>query len=95
MCKELRLGERLLQLLKFRDPIRSIIVYAWTGFGRAKPTSMINGVIRRFKELSVRKGTPCHCSGDEARRLFKEAYGDQGECVGLGSVFERTRAATG
>lgn len=57
-----------------------------------KPTSMINGVIRRFKELGVRKGAPCHCSGDETRRLFKEAYGDQGQYVGLGSVFERMRA---
>ncbi len=60
-----------------------------------KPTSTINGVIKRFQELGVRQGAPCHCSGDDARRLFKEAYGDEGLYAGLGTVFERKRAATG
>ena len=59
-----------------------------------KPASTINGVVRRFKELGVRQGAPCHCSGDDARRLFKEAYGDQGLYATLGTVFKRKRAAT-
>jgi 7,8-dihydropterin-6-yl-methyl-4-(beta-D-ribofuranosyl)aminobenzene 5'-phosphate synthase len=59
-----------------------------------KPASTIRGVIRRFKDLGVRQGAPCHCSGDQARRLFKDAYGEDGLYPTLGTVFKRKRAAT-
>lgn len=33
-------------------------------------------VVQQFKELGVGNAAPCHCSGDEARRLFKEHFGN-------------------
>ncbi|MBN1546999.1 MAG: MBL fold metallo-hydrolase [Syntrophaceae bacterium] len=39
-----------------------------------EPTSRIKSILEEFKCLSVQKAAPCHCSGDEARRLFKQAY---------------------
>jgi 7,8-dihydropterin-6-yl-methyl-4-(beta-D-ribofuranosyl)aminobenzene 5'-phosphate synthase len=41
-------------------------------------------VLDSFRELGVRKVAPCHCSGDEARGFFKEAYGDAYMDVGTG-----------
>ena len=37
-------------------------------------TPEIESVIQGFRRLGVRKVAPCHCSGDETRRLFKEEY---------------------
>ncbi|MDD3732945.1 MAG: MBL fold metallo-hydrolase [candidate division Zixibacteria bacterium] len=36
----------------------------------------IGAVIEELKSMGVRYAAPCHCSGDNARRLFKEAFGD-------------------
>lgn len=36
----------------------------------------IKGIVQTFKRFGVKKVMPCHCSGDLARRIFKEAYGD-------------------
>jgi 7,8-dihydropterin-6-yl-methyl-4-(beta-D-ribofuranosyl)aminobenzene 5'-phosphate synthase len=36
----------------------------------------IESVIREFGQLSVEKVAPCHCSGDETRRLFKKQYAE-------------------
>jgi len=44
----------------------------------------IKGVIADLQELGVQNVAPCHCSGDLARRLFKEAYGDHCGLVGVG-----------
>lgn len=33
-------------------------------------------IIDSFVELGVERVAPCHCSGDEARRLFEERYGE-------------------
>jgi len=44
----------------------------------------IRGVIAEFKNLNVRAVAPCHCSGDLARRLFKEAYAKNCYAVGVG-----------
>ncbi|MBN1615450.1 MAG: MBL fold metallo-hydrolase, partial [Deltaproteobacteria bacterium] len=46
-----------------------------------QPTSRIRSILRDLRRLSVRKVAPCHCSGDEARKLFKQEYGaDYMEC---------------
>jgi 7,8-dihydropterin-6-yl-methyl-4-(beta-D-ribofuranosyl)aminobenzene 5'-phosphate synthase len=39
-------------------------------------TPQIESIIADFKELGVEKVAPCHCSGDKARRLFQEHYGE-------------------
>ena len=36
------------------------------------------------EELGVQAIAPCHCSGDLARELFKEAYGDNYYAAGVG-----------
>ena len=46
------------------------------------------GIIAAFKQLSVASVGPCHCSGDRARRLFREAYGENFVTIGAGSVIQ-------
>ncbi|MFO8010084.1 MAG: MBL fold metallo-hydrolase [Dehalococcoidia bacterium] len=41
-------------------------------------------VVDRFIELGVQKVAPCHCSGAEAMKAFKESFGDNFVEVGVG-----------
>jgi len=40
-----------------------------------EPSQTIRSVIAMFREIGVRNVAPCHCSGDETRRMMKEAFG--------------------
>ncbi|MGD8958695.1 MAG: MBL fold metallo-hydrolase [Desulfobacteraceae bacterium] len=57
------------------------------GLGENQLAEIITG----FKKLGVTSVGPCHCSGDTARGLFKNAYGRDYVTIGAGSVirFER------
>jgi len=44
----------------------------------------IEEIIEKFRDLGVKKVGPCHCSGDEARRLFAEEYDDDFIKIGVG-----------
>ena len=44
----------------------------------------IKAVIAQLRKLGVRSVAPCHCSGDLARELFKEAYGENYYTAGVG-----------
>ncbi len=46
----------------------------------------INSQIAKLKQLNVRRVMPAHCSGDLAKRLFQEAYGENFETLGAGKV---------
>jgi len=46
----------------------------------------IKAVIDRLEMMPVERAAPCHCSGDRARVLFKERFGDRCVLVGVGSV---------
>jgi 7,8-dihydropterin-6-yl-methyl-4-(beta-D-ribofuranosyl)aminobenzene 5'-phosphate synthase len=46
----------------------------------------IQEIIASFKELGVVYASPCHCSGDRARQLFQEAYGEKFLQVGVGRI---------
>jgi 7,8-dihydropterin-6-yl-methyl-4-(beta-D-ribofuranosyl)aminobenzene 5'-phosphate synthase len=46
----------------------------------------IREIISDFKNLDVRYVAPCHCSGDLARKLFKERYGERYINAGVGRV---------
>ncbi|MBU4173386.1 MAG: hypothetical protein KKB90_07385 [Actinobacteria bacterium] len=48
----------------------------------------MESIVSGFQELGVARVGPCHCSGDEARRLFREAYGDRYIDVGVGTVID-------
>jgi 7,8-dihydropterin-6-yl-methyl-4-(beta-D-ribofuranosyl)aminobenzene 5'-phosphate synthase len=38
--------------------------------------SQIDSIIDSFEQLEVERVAPCHCSGDTARRLFRDHYGE-------------------
>jgi len=49
-------------------------------------TPQIESVIEGFRQLGVRKVAPCHCSGDETRKLFKEEYKENYIDSGAGKI---------
>jgi 7,8-dihydropterin-6-yl-methyl-4-(beta-D-ribofuranosyl)aminobenzene 5'-phosphate synthase len=58
---------------------------------RAESAVRIEGLIEELQALGVEAAAPTHCSGDEARRLFKEAFGEQGYLIGVGTTFRLER----
>lgn len=46
----------------------------------------IREIISDFQQLGVQKVAPCHCTGDKAIRLFREAYGEDFIQNGVGQV---------
>jgi 7,8-dihydropterin-6-yl-methyl-4-(beta-D-ribofuranosyl)aminobenzene 5'-phosphate synthase len=49
-------------------------------------TPQIESVIESFRQLGVEKVAPCHCSGDETRKLFREEYGEDYINSGAGKI---------
>lgn len=48
----------------------------------------IEKITARLKELGVKKVAPCHCSGDQARKVFEREYGKDFIKVGVGWMEE-------
>jgi len=48
----------------------------------------IRSIVDDFRELGVHRVAPTHCSGDVARRMFREAYGDAFVAAGAGLRLE-------
>ena len=48
----------------------------------------LGAIAHAFQELGVRRAGPCHCSGDEARAVFAEIYGDDYEPINVGTRLE-------
>jgi 7,8-dihydropterin-6-yl-methyl-4-(beta-D-ribofuranosyl)aminobenzene 5'-phosphate synthase len=48
----------------------------------------ISEIIDGFKTLGVQKAAPCHCSGDETRRMFSEAYQNDFYEIGVGGIID-------
>ncbi len=48
------------------------------------PAREIREIIVHFRKIGVKKAGPCHCSGDEARKLFELEYGRDFVQVGIG-----------
>jgi 7,8-dihydropterin-6-yl-methyl-4-(beta-D-ribofuranosyl)aminobenzene 5'-phosphate synthase len=46
----------------------------------------IEAIIAAFREMGVQKVAPCHCTGDQAIGLFREAYGQDFVQAGVGRV---------
>jgi 7,8-dihydropterin-6-yl-methyl-4-(beta-D-ribofuranosyl)aminobenzene 5'-phosphate synthase len=53
---------------------------------KEKSDSALKQIIDDFVRLRVRKAGPSHCSGDRARRLFQDAYGENYIEVGVGKT---------
>jgi len=51
--------------------------------GRAR----IEAIIADLRELGVQQVAPSHCTGDRARQMFAEAYGEDCTLSGVGQVF--------
>ena len=45
-------------------------------------------IIANFRKLGVEKVGPCHCTGDLARHIFKQEYGNDCLDVGVGRLIE-------
>jgi len=52
------------------------------------PEARVRAVIESLRRLGVARVAPCHCSGDLARRLFREAWGDGFYPAGVGWSIE-------
>lgn len=46
--------------------------------------SRVEGIIADFRQLGVKRVAPCHCTGDAARRLFDDAFGEDCTLAGVG-----------
>ncbi|MCD6450243.1 MAG: MBL fold metallo-hydrolase [Thermotogaceae bacterium] len=44
--------------------------------------------VRKVRDTEIEKVAPCHCTGEEGRRLFKEVFDKDYIEVGVGSVLE-------
>lgn len=55
---------------------------------RHSSDSEIGAIIRRLKELGVKKVAPSHCTGENAVRRFREQWADDFVEGGLGAVVE-------
>ena len=48
----------------------------------------IKEIIEQFRTFGVERAGPCHCTGDDARRLFAEEYKDNYIEIGVGKEIE-------
>ena len=72
---------------KAKDLLKGDVLLVMGGFhlgGESK--GEIENIISSFRKLGVSYAGPCHCSGDAARQLFKEEYGENFISVGVGRV---------
>ena len=59
-----------------------LVIGGWH-LGGASPTQL-KSINDTFRQLGVEGVAPCHCSGDETRRQFKQYYGDDYILSGVG-----------
>ena len=72
-----------------KDLLEDEIHLAMGGFHLGKENkSKLKEIFSGFRRLGVQRVGPCHCSGDLARRMFKQAYGDGYINVGVGRLIE-------
>jgi 7,8-dihydropterin-6-yl-methyl-4-(beta-D-ribofuranosyl)aminobenzene 5'-phosphate synthase len=72
-----------------KDLFNDNILFVMGGFHLEwMPKIKINRVISSFNKLQVRYVGPCHCTGNRARRLFEEHFGENYINVGAGKVIK-------
>ncbi|MEJ2167649.1 MAG: MBL fold metallo-hydrolase [Desulfobacterales bacterium] len=72
-----------------KELIEDKILLVMGGFhlgAESKPN--LEEIISDFSKMGVERVGPCHCSGDPARRMFKQAYGNGYMNVGVGRLIE-------
>jgi 7,8-dihydropterin-6-yl-methyl-4-(beta-D-ribofuranosyl)aminobenzene 5'-phosphate synthase len=74
---------------KTKELFNENILFVMGGFHlNATSNKDINSIIKALKDLQVKYAAPCHCSGDNARKLFAEQYGDKYVNIGVGLIIE-------
>ena len=74
---------------KTKELFNENILFVMGGFHlNAASNRDINSIIKAFKDLQVKYAAPCHCTGDNARKLFAEQYGDKYVNIGVGLIIE-------
>jgi 7,8-dihydropterin-6-yl-methyl-4-(beta-D-ribofuranosyl)aminobenzene 5'-phosphate synthase len=65
--------------------VRGEVVLVMGGFhlGSAR-RHRIEAIISEFRDLGVQNVAPCHCTGDQARQMFADAFGDAYSPAGAG-----------
>lgn len=53
-----------------------------------KTKNEISSIIIQLKDLGVENVAPCHCSGDLARTMFEESFGENYIDSGVGRIIE-------
>jgi len=77
---------KILQKAKNQFP-GEMIYLALGGFHLHKKTeNEIKDTINKIFEMEIHNAAPSHCSGDIARKMFKEVYGDNYIEIGTGKV---------
>ncbi len=51
-----------------------------------KSRKEIEGIVSEFRRLGVRKVAPCHCTGEQAIKMFRQEYGEDFIQAGAGKV---------
>jgi 7,8-dihydropterin-6-yl-methyl-4-(beta-D-ribofuranosyl)aminobenzene 5'-phosphate synthase len=73
--------------LKTKELFNENILFVMGGFHlNAVSNKDINDIIKALKDLQVKYAGPCHCTGDNARVLFAEQFGDKYVNIGAGRV---------
>jgi 7,8-dihydropterin-6-yl-methyl-4-(beta-D-ribofuranosyl)aminobenzene 5'-phosphate synthase len=75
--------ERIVARAKQVDRGDVALVLGGFHLGGASPRR-IQQIMSEFQRLGVRKVAPCHCTGDRARGMFLQAYGDDFFASGVG-----------
>ncbi|MFP4029899.1 MAG: MBL fold metallo-hydrolase [Candidatus Brocadiia bacterium] len=60
----------------------------------AAGSGSIEGIIEELREMGVEAVAPCHCSGNNARGIFKKAYGENYYGAGVGWKLELQKEGT-
>jgi 7,8-dihydropterin-6-yl-methyl-4-(beta-D-ribofuranosyl)aminobenzene 5'-phosphate synthase len=72
---------------KARELIPDEVLLAMGGFHLMRAgEDEISDIVASLREAGVLNAGPCHCSGDNARHLFRAAYGDRYLEIGVGTT---------
>jgi 7,8-dihydropterin-6-yl-methyl-4-(beta-D-ribofuranosyl)aminobenzene 5'-phosphate synthase len=76
-------------LKQAKDLVKDDILLAMGGFHlRGASQGDLEKILLSFRSMGVKFVGPCHCSGNLARQMFKEEYGDSYIHLGVGRVIK-------
>ena len=72
---------------KAKEIVKEDILLVMGGFHlHNHSASTIDSIIEQFRKIGVKYAGPCHCSGENARALFKKDYQDNFIDIGVGKI---------